>query len=155
MEFFIWEQRLNTGIDIIDTQHRAIAGYINDLHAAIESPHKEMVGETLIRLLDYTSEHLTFEEQLMEAADYPGLEGHRATHGHFSRRIDRYFRHHYEGKAIATPLISELKLWLTTHILHEDNDFVPYIQRYLRGTELPAASRHAVPPLLGLALPGL
>ncbi len=137
MEFFIWEPRLNTGIDVIDTQHQAIAGYINDLHAAIESQQKEMVEETLIRLLDYTGEHLVFEEQLMEAADYPDFAGHKARHGHFERRIDYYFKRHFEGKEVAVPLISELKMWLTTHILHEDREYVPVIQHYLQGIDFP------------------
>jgi hemerythrin len=135
MEFFSWEQRLNTGIGVIDEQHQRIAVYINDLNAAIARQDKELEGDTLIQLLDYTQSHLEFEEELLEAAGYPGLQEHTAMHGLFKRRIERYFRHHYEGKAIAMPLISELKLWLTTHILHEDNDYVPYIERYLRGSE--------------------
>lgn len=140
MEFFIWEERLDTGIEVIDEQHKRIASYINDLHAAIERRDKGLEEDTLIRLLDYTQSHLMFEEQMLEAANFPTLKEHRASHDLFKRRIDHYFKHHYEGKPIATPLISELKMWLTTHILHEDHEYIPYIERYLGGKEQPIGS---------------
>lgn len=140
MEFFTWEARLNTGIEVIDEQHQRIAHHINMLHSALDKHDEKTVEDTLLQLLDYTQSHLAFEEQLLEAANYPGYEDHKAMHGLFERRIHRYFRHHFEGKAVATPLISELKLWLTTHILHEDRDYVPCIEHYLRGDGLPAVS---------------
>jgi hemerythrin len=135
MEFFIWEERLDTGIGVIDEQHQRIAQYINDLHAAIERRDEGLEADTLIQLLDYTQSHLMFEEELLDAAGYPELQDHKAKHRHFQRRINYYFKHHNEGKAIATPLISELKMWLTTHILHEDHEYIPYIERYLQGSE--------------------
>lgn len=137
MEFFNWEEKLNTGIEVIDEQHLRIASYINELHEAIEKQDDALEGDALIQLLDYTQSHLDFEEQLLEAAFYPELQAHRAEHELFKRRIDRYFKHHYEGKSVATPLISELKMWLTTHILHEDHKYIPYIERYLQGIEFP------------------
>jgi hemerythrin len=140
MEFFTWEEALNTGIEVIDEQHQRIARYINDLHMAIAQQDNALEGDTLIQLLDYTQSHLDFEEQLLEAAVYPELQEHKEMHALFKRRIDRYFKHHREGKAVATPLISELKMWLTTHILHEDHAYVPYIERYLRGVVFPSAT---------------
>ena len=135
MEFFIWEPHLNTGIEVIDEQHQAIATYINDLHMAASSNDKQLVGDTLIKLLDYTRDHLKFEEQLMDAADYSELVSHHLKHRQFERRIDYYFKHHFEGKNVAIPLISELKMWLTTHILHDDMEYVQELSCYLDGKE--------------------
>ncbi len=135
MEFFIWEERLDTGIELIDEQHQRIAHCINALHAALERHDERSVGDTVLQLLDYTQTHLAFEEQLLEAANYPGFDEHKSTHGLFERRMHRYFKHHCEGKAVAIPLISELKLWLTTHILHEDMEYVPELRCYLEGKD--------------------
>jgi hemerythrin len=138
MEFFTWEERLNTGIDIIDSQHQRIASHINALYAAIPSQDKGLVGETISQLLDYTQSHLQFEEQLIEAAGYPGTEDHKAKHTHFNKRIHHYFKRHTLGGDIALPLISELKMWLTTHILYDDNDYVPCIKQYMEGFDFPS-----------------
>jgi len=137
MQFFHWERRLNTGIEIIDMQHQRIAGHINALHTAMSSQDKALVGETIIQLLDYTRSHLEFEEQLLEAAGYPGTLEHKTKHGHFERRIHYYFKRHRHGNDIAMPLISELKMWLTTHILYDDNDYVPTLQRYMGEVAFP------------------
>lgn len=131
MTFFTWEERLNTGIGLIDSQHQLIAEHINVLHRAMHSQDKAVVGDTILQLLDYTQSHLEFEEQLIEAAGYPALEAHKAKHAHFTRRINHYFKRHMQGNAIAMPLISELRMWLTTHILHEDCDYVPILRHYM------------------------
>ncbi len=130
MSFFVWEKRLNTGIEIIDQQHQRIATSINDLYHSMTRDDKGLVGETIIELLDYTCSHLEFEEQLLEAVAYPQTGEHKAVHERFNRRIQYYFKRHIKGDAIALPLISELKMWLTTHILFDDSDYVPYILHY-------------------------
>lgn len=136
MAFFTWEERLNTGIDVIDNQHRRIASHINALYLALQTNDKGIVGDTVIQLLDYTRSHLEFEEQLLAAAEFPGIEAHKAVHEHFNRRIHRYFKRHMEGKEIAIPLLSELKMWLTTHILHDDMEYTSCVSRYLGDNRL-------------------
>ncbi|MDH5785882.1 MAG: bacteriohemerythrin [Chromatiales bacterium] len=139
MKYITWEPRLNTGIEIIDAQHQRIVAYINELYSAVKGRDKRLVSNTIFQLLDYTQSHLRFEEELLEAAGYVELEAHRAVHSHFERRIHHYYKRHNDGQDIAIPLISELRLWLTTHILHDDREYVPTLLRYMEGITFPTS----------------
>ena len=54
MEITEWTQDLNLGIEIIDSQHRRIVDYINDLTHAIIAENQAEVADVLERLRDYT-----------------------------------------------------------------------------------------------------
>ena len=64
--YFQWSDRLDTGIVEIDSQHRAIADYINALYNAKQTNDQSEVEGVLSGLVDYTVNHFSFEEQLME-----------------------------------------------------------------------------------------
>ena len=64
----VWTKDLNTGIDVIDEQHKSIADYINNLERAIKQQDRTAVGQVLDELVDYTLSHFAFEESLQEEA---------------------------------------------------------------------------------------
>ena len=70
----IWESKLDTGIDVIDHQHRRIVDYINDLEIAKTMGDKKKVTDVIEQLIDYTQSHFGFEESMMEEAGhkFPG-----------------------------------------------------------------------------------
>ncbi|MEW8014522.1 MAG: bacteriohemerythrin [Candidatus Sedimenticola endophacoides] len=72
-----WSNSLDTGISVIDEQHKRIVDYINELHDAQQTLDKRRVGEVIDELVDYTVSHFAFEESLMEQAGYPFLEAHK------------------------------------------------------------------------------
>ena len=55
MSFLIWQDDLNTGIDVIDAQHRRIIEMINHLHVAQATRDRLAIGEVIDELVDYTS----------------------------------------------------------------------------------------------------
>ncbi len=92
MFYFVWEQSLETGIDVIDTQHRRIVDYINQLHDIHARNNRNEVERVLNQLFDYTITHFTFEDSLMEHAAYKHLSAHKAVHAAFTERIACYKR---------------------------------------------------------------
>lgn len=72
----LWTDDLNTGIDVIDRQHRRIVDYINDLELAKAKQDREAVGKVLDELVDYTLSHFAFEESLQEEAGYKYCKPH-------------------------------------------------------------------------------
>lgn len=49
----VWDKgRFETGIDVIDGQHKRIVGYLNDLEIAIERKDRAAVGGVLEELVD-------------------------------------------------------------------------------------------------------
>jgi hemerythrin len=124
MSYFVWDESLNTGIPVIDSQHRRIVDYINQLQDAISTDNESMVQEVLDDLVDYTVSHFSFEEHLQEQAQYANFETHKKTHEKFTQRIQDYQERFHGGEDIAETLLSDLRDWLIKHIKQDDADYV-------------------------------
>lgn len=124
-----WSPELSTGIDIIDSQHQRIVQYINELDAARETGDRDLVGEVLGELVDYTISHFAFEESLMEKADYAFLEPHKRVHQLFIERVNGFVERHGAGEDVADEVHYMLTKWLFNHIKNEDRDYAPQVQR--------------------------
>jgi hemerythrin len=129
--FILWNDEYNTGIDVIDLQHRRIVDYINELHNAINGNNTTIVGVVLDDLVEYTVSHFSFEESLMEEHGYLHTDSHRKTHSAFTNRIFRYQQEWAEGKDVSRKLLSELKVWLISHIQKDDQDYAHVISSKL------------------------
>ncbi len=133
-----WSRELETGVDIIDEQHKRIVQYINELHDAQVTLDRAKVGEIIEELVDYTVSHFAFEESLMEQANYPFLSPHQKVHGLFVNRVNKFVERFNEGEEVAGDLLSMLQKWLVNHIRNEDGDYGPMVQasmKRLKGEE--------------------
>lgn len=137
MAYLKWTDELNTGIEVIDGQHRRIVTYINQLHELNERPHSAEVNEVVMALVDYTSSHFCFEESLLTDAGYTAFVEHQLEHNEFKHKIFR-FRERAEAndEGVAKDLLELLNDWLFGHILHEDSQYVPILSQYLETLEV-------------------
>jgi len=96
-------QNLETGIDIIDTQHRRYFDLLNKyLDKTTESstvPEEILdLAETFNFLREYAKEHFSTEESIMEETEYPGFESHQEQHIYFSYHVEQlYNRMKFDG----------------------------------------------------------
>jgi len=127
MALMTWDSSLDTGIPTIDKQHKQIVSFINDLHEAASKEDKQMVEDVLEGLINYTTSHFAFEEDLCEQYNYPNLEAHKKEHRDFVTRINKHQARHKQGANVARALSVELQLWLSKHIKEEDGDYVSSI----------------------------
>lgn len=124
-----WTSDLNTGIDVIDTQHIRIVHYINELEEAIAKPdHQSSVGHVLDELVEYTLSHFAFEESLQEEAGYQFAKPHKAMHDIFIKRIAGFQTRHKSGEDVAEQLHSMLGTWLIHHIKRDDRGYVSEVK---------------------------
>lgn len=128
-----WTDDLNTGIDVIDFQHRRIVDYMNKLEAALATGDRAGIGQVLDELTDYTESHFAFEESLQAEAGYKLAAPHKATHDMFVRRLARYRERHEAGDNIGENLYDMLTTWLLHHIKRDDAAYVPDVRRTLLG----------------------
>ena len=82
-----WVPEYNTGIDVIDDQHRRILDYINEIDAIDVNADRERVKQILENIIDYTQSHFTFEESLQEEAGYKYRVPHKRVHDLFIKKI--------------------------------------------------------------------
>ena len=90
MTHLVWTDDLNTGIPVIDGQHRQIVDYINQLHDARTTNDRQVVGDVINNLIDYTLSHFSFEEELMVESGYPFAGPHKRVHDVFVKRVGEY-----------------------------------------------------------------
>lgn len=119
-----WTQDLNTGIDVLDNQHKRIVDYINQLGSAIKLRDRGAVGAVLNELVDYTISHFAFEESLQEEAGYQYAKPHKAVHEVFIKRVAKFQEKHDSGEDVAAQLHAMLSTWLIHHIKRDDMAYV-------------------------------
>ncbi|MES9872268.1 MAG: bacteriohemerythrin [Candidatus Sedimenticola sp. PURPLELP] len=124
MTAITWSRDLETGIEVIDEQHRRIVDYINELEAASREDDRESIGGVIKNLVNYTVSHFSFEESLMEDANYQFIDPHKKIHALFIRRVNEFVNRFNQGEDVATELSEMLQNWLISHIQKEDFDYV-------------------------------
>ena len=127
-----WNERFDTGIEIIDLQHRKIVSMINDLHTSSVKNEVDIISNILKRMREYVAEHFSFEEELMLAANYRYADTHIQLHQRFLERLDHMSQRHLSGEQISKELSIFLTKWLTHHIGHEDQDYVSDVQQIMK-----------------------
>lgn len=124
MPVFVWDSRYETGIDMVDTQHRRLVEILNtlgDLYA--QGARNEEIVQTLDALADYSVYHFQMEEELMARyqIDPDHLEGHKQSHASFVKQaltaLDKVQENAVE---LTGGLLTFLTKWLIFHILGVD-----------------------------------
>ncbi|MEL1265291.1 bacteriohemerythrin [Pseudoxanthomonas putridarboris] len=131
MALLIWQEDLDTGIEIIDGQHRRIVEMINQLHVTQKSMERFAVAEVIDELVDYTLSHFAFEEELMEEAGYPFSAAHKRVHEVFTKRVSEYRMRFEAGEDIVDDLRGMLSRWLFNHIRNDDKAYADSVKRHL------------------------
>ncbi len=129
MAFMQWTPDLETGIKVIDDQHKRIIEYINELDHANQTGSKQETSHALEGLLDYTVTHFEFEEELQAKAGYPFLKAHQRVHEIFMKRVATFRDRANKGEDVTAELLSMLKIWLSSHIKGDDRDYVESVSK--------------------------
>jgi hemerythrin len=137
MAYCVWMEDLNTGIDVIDGQHRRIVDYINQLHEARLRNDMDAVGEVIEAAVDYTISHFGFEETLMEEAGYGFTRAHKKVHELFIKRVSEFQLRFKAGEDISAELHSLLVKWLFSHIRNDDADYVGAVRSLVGDLKTP------------------
>lgn len=119
-----WTPDLNTGIEVIDDQHRRLIECINALEVVMASRNRAAIGEVLDRLVKNLLSHFTFEEALQVESGYKFAAPHKAMHAVFAKRVMTYRQRFKDGENVITELHSMLCTWLVHHIQRDDGSYI-------------------------------
>ncbi len=130
MALLEWSDKLSVNIDEIDAQHKKLIELINRLNDAWKEDFKrEDVRSVFMELIEYTKYHFTSEEKYMEKINYPGLEAHKKQHAAFVNKLKNLqAKCSYNSREVYTDLLSFLSNWIVVHIMHSDQEYVPYME---------------------------
>lgn len=137
----IWSADLNTGIDVIDQQHRRIVDFINDLEAAQVLGNQKQIQQVIYDCVDYTLSHFAFEEGLQEEAGYTYCKPHKKVHELFTRKVTEYQERMALGEDISEELHAMLARWLVNHIKRDDADYVSAVKANMKPEEKPTEEK--------------
>lgn len=127
-----WSPEYELGIAVIDRQHQRIVELINTLDQLLDDPDAHLgVSRVLYDLVDYTESHFGFEEDLLQAAGFAGVDEHHGAHQNFARQISVMQRRHEAGEDVAGLLLALLERWLVQHILAEDAGYAARVSGWI------------------------
>jgi len=135
MAYMEWTRDLESGIQVIDAQHKRIIDFINELYDAREAGRVDETNRVMEGLLNYTITHFEFEEGLQEKAGYPFLKAHQRIHEIFMKKVADIRARAAAGEEVAHELLTLLKGWLVSHIKSEDRDYVESVRKFLESDD--------------------
>lgn len=127
----VWTDLNQTGIPIIDEQHRGIVSIINSFHyVQADERGSDFLEPTANMITEYTKIHFATEADLLEQSDYPDLDNHLKLHHHLITS-SKLFAFESKKKDDPRVYLNFLKSWWIHHINEEDKKYCPHLLKYL------------------------
>lgn len=123
---FIWQDRFNIGVDIIDKEHRKLFSIMNRLISFSEQEDKMqwVCQEGIKYFKDHAMKHFSEEELYMASINYRDYEMHRHVHDNFRRKtlpaLERELEQTEFSKESVSHFLGVCAGWLIGHTLTED-----------------------------------
>ncbi|MEI7596451.1 MAG: bacteriohemerythrin [Bacteroidota bacterium] len=112
-------------VEEIDAQHKKLVDLINDLYSAFQKGQaKNILGDILNELINYTANHFATEEKYFAQFAYPEAEIHIDLHKKLVESVLAFKADFETGKAtVSYDLMNFLKDWLVGHIQGTDRKY--------------------------------
>jgi len=117
-----WENKYSVGIQSIDSQHKEIFKFMNNLLVAMkEGKASKLTLQIILELEKYALVHFQKEEFFFNRFNYSGTAEHIEEHHIFIRKVAELKSDLNSGKITLTfELLNFLKDWIDHHILEVD-----------------------------------
>ncbi|MCL1826010.1 MAG: bacteriohemerythrin [Betaproteobacteria bacterium] len=126
--FIKWQDKNNTGIALVDEQHRGIVSIINSFYSLMEKGTGDRMLYSCISdtMKNYSRIHFITEERYLQAMGYPNFEEHKEMHRNLALEIE-CIEHIAIQENNAKPLLDFLKKWWLEHINKQDMQYARYL----------------------------
>ena len=127
----MWDKSLETGIDIIDTQHKELLNHLNNFLTAMKDGRgKKEIEKTLDFLEDYVIKHFKDEEELQKRYGYTKANEQSTQHEYFRNELKGLrgsFNKSGESALLALNVQGKVVNWVKNHIMTLDKDLGEFI----------------------------
>jgi len=127
---FVWQDRFNIGVDVIDREHRKLFTIMNKLLSYDENDEKSRWAyqEGIKFFKGHTMKHFAEEELYMASIGYEGYDVHRRIHDTFRKKtlpeIEKELAESYYSMESVKHFLGVCAGWLIGHTLTEDRAIV-------------------------------
>jgi len=129
MAYMNWDKNLETGLTVIDKQHKKLIEQINILHTAMhQGKSKDVIENILNELKDYTKYHFSTEEKAFNKYNYKNKLIHARKHHELIKQLDEISQYKTGSSLLSIDLLNFLNKWVKEHILQEDMKYIPELE---------------------------
>ncbi len=131
MSLFQWKDEYSVGHLEIDSQHKRLFQFAEELHSAMASGKgKDVLSKTLANLISYTKVHFATEERLMQQYHYPEYAQHKQSHDQLTSQVVQFQKEFEASRSSMTVQIMQfLKDWLVHHIGQTDKKIAAFLKQ--------------------------
>jgi hemerythrin len=122
---FEWNDSYTVGNEEIDKQHKYLFELGNRLP---EVADEDGIHHLIMDLFKYTREHFATEEEMMRSIGYPNLDEHIQLHDDLISKLSTISENEFTTDAEIYKFKEFVYLWLSKHILEEDNKYFVFNQ---------------------------
>ena len=143
VEVFPWNKNFETGVEIIDEQHKKLVALLNELASNLTQDNQIEVTRVFGELAEYANFHFETEEAIWVEYfnDDSWLSSHQLTHSSFLPRVLE-LKEQDSNKSldeIIEGIVKFLIRWLAFHIIDNDKRMAFVIQNMQAGLSLEEA----------------
>lgn len=127
---FVWDERYDTGVDMIDKEHEKLFHILNKLFDFGRQEEKShwVCREAVKYFKDHALQHFADEEDYMASVHYAGLSTHKRIHTNFRERmlpaLERELERTNYSESSVNHFLDVCAGWLVRHTLTEDHMIV-------------------------------
>jgi|UniRef100_UPI002625BC33 hemerythrin-like metal-binding protein len=127
-DFISWNANLSVRVREFDDQHKKLLSLISDLYNRMEEGSgNDILGETLMKLIDYTEYHFGMEEKNFHLYNYPYKGEHIDQHNALVAKAKELHRgiERNEG-VLSIEVLDFLQNWVVNHINKTDKMYTEF-----------------------------
>ena len=129
----LWRSEYETGNHKVDGQHKELFDNVERLLQSDElGDTQDLIYETFIFMIKYTTHHFATEEKLMIESDYPKYKEHKELHEEFVRTVQGFIEKYRadDTQSVEEVLEDYIVRWLKEHIMGEDKKMATYYREW-------------------------
>lgn len=125
-----WDDSMDTGIKLIDDDHKTLIKLINQLQNATQyKVEDKSIDAIMDKLINYTKYHFDREEFLMRNNNYPDYENHKKLHENMIAKMAECMeKYKSDPNHTIDDALKFLTDWLVKHIKGNDREYIPYLK---------------------------
>lgn len=139
MHIVPWNEKLTTGIELLDSQHRDFLINSNRFIIRVRAKKEiEASKEQLDYLTHFLMIHFQVEETFMVESGFPDYLHHQAIHKHLKFKVQEMttiLKEQDFSPSAIEQFCQFVNEWVVGHILKEDIDFAQYYIKHKNETE--------------------